>query len=314
MDRGRQAAFVGENPAVAFGMRIFLVATVLALTASLACRDGSKNRQPAEKKNAAFDPRTRSPFQLDTGHTIARGESRYAVIQNDSCPGIRIANTRFEATRGLIVRITEDNSQLECTEGIVDRPLVLVWKADQPNLPPDTIRAAGARISLLSGGTNSHTIPLLDGVQEVGGIGPTLHAYYSLLNGRLLFVSEPPIFAFVANGTRRYVSVRGGDGDTAAVIAYGSGAATPEVLRILSDSTTPWGHDPILSVDTASMDGPMRNGEIVIGPDDGKDSLAVSGITLRFRVGDVSTGFTPDDAKVDYVVRIENDRLTLVKK
>ena len=166
----------------------------------------------------------------------------------------------------------------------------------------------------MSGGTNSNTVPLLDGVEDEGGIGPRWHVYYSLLTGKQLFISEPPIQMFVVNGTRRYISVRGGDKDTAAVVAYGSGATAPQVLNILAGPKAPWGRDPILSVDTVSFEGPPKtNGEIVIGPDDGKDSVAVSGLTLRFRVGDVSTGFAPDDAKLSYVVKIVNDRLVVEK-
>jgi hypothetical protein len=285
-------------------MRATLISSVLAIAA--AC-----GRSDKPKANEGYDPRTRSPFRLDTGQTIATGESRYAVIKNDSCPGIRIANTRFTATRGLIVRITEDNSQLQCTEGIVSRGLVLVWHEDRPSAPPDTIHAYGASLSLVGGGTNSNTVPLLDAVEEVGGIGPTLHGYYSLLSGKQLFISEPPILTFVANGTRRYLAVRGGEKDTAVVVEYGSGAAAPEALHILSSPNAPWGKDPLISVDSVSLEGPRTNGEIVIGPDDGKDSVAVSGITLRLRAGDVSSGFAPDDAKVTYVVQIVNDRLVL---
>ena len=49
----------------------------------------------------------------------------------------------------------------------------------------------------------------------------------------------------------------------------------------------------------------------MIGPDNGKETVEVSGITLHLRAGDVSSGFAPDDVKVTYVVRIVNDRLVL---
>jgi hypothetical protein len=300
---GRRATVSSQFLIVPSGMRAILISSAIALAAC--------GRSDKPKANEAYDPRTRSPFRLDTGQTIATGESRYAIIKNDSCPGIRIANTRFAATRGLIIRITEDNSQLECTEGIISRGLVLVWHEDRPSAPPDTIHAFGASLSLVSAGTNANTVPLLDAVEEVGGIGPELHGYYSLLSGKQLFISEPPILMFVANGTRRYLSVRGGDKDTAVFVEYGSGASAPEVLRILSGRNSPWGKDPVISADSVSLDGPRRNDEIVIGPDDGKDSVVVSGITLRLRAGDVSSGFTPEDAKVTYVVRIVNDRLVL---
>src|ERR1041385_2109132 len=265
----REAGFALDDSDVASDMRTILIVAAFAGSVGVACRGSSK-------RSEAYDPRTRSPFRLDSGQTIATGESRYAVIKNDSCPGVRIANTRFEATRGLIVRITEDNSQLECTEGIVDRPLVLVWREDRLSAPPDTIHAWGASLTIVAAGTNRNTVPLLDGVQEVGGIGPTLHAYFSLLTGKELFVSEPPIATFVANGTRRYLAVRGGDKDTAAVVTYGSGAGEPQRLVILADSISPWGKDPVLSVDSASLTGPPKsNGEIVIGPADGEDSVAV---------------------------------------
>src|SRR5262249_14434504 len=143
-----------------------------------------------------------------------------------------------------------------------------------------------------------------------GGIGPSFHVYYSLLAGKELFLSEPAILTFIANGTRRYLAVRGGDKDTIATVAYGTGGGEPQLIHLRPAPGQEVPPDPLFAVDTVSLEGPKSNGGVVLGSPIAKDTVPVTGITLRFRVGDVSSG--ADDSQITYVLQIVNDRLVLV--
>ena len=300
-------------------MRIISVANAVAIIAvGSACQGTPK---PIQTKSQAVDdsvdPRTRSPFKLDSGHTIARGESRYAVIRNNACPGVRVANTRFQAAQDLVVRMTEDNTTLECTEGTVTRPLVIVYHADNPAAKPDTIPSYGIALSIVGGNTGpdaERSVPLLDDFEQGDGQSPGAHVYRSLLTGKQLFVSESPILTFVANGTRRYVAVQGGNKDTVATVAYGSGVGPPQVIHITPSAGDTIYVDALFAIDTdsLSLDGPRKNGAINFGNAIGKDTVPVSGVTLRFRIEDVSMSVSADNKPRSYVLKIENDRLLLV--
>src|SRR3954469_8768572 len=55
--------------------------------------------------------------RLTRGRTVAHAESRFMLIENDSCPGTRPVTSRFEKTNDALLQLTEDNSQVQCTEG-----------------------------------------------------------------------------------------------------------------------------------------------------------------------------------------------------
>jgi hypothetical protein len=76
---------------------------------------------------------------------------------------------------------------------------------------------------------------------------------------------------------------------------------------MMSDRTHVASHNALFAVDTAALDGPRTNGDVILGRAIAKDTVAVSGITLRFRVGDMSAG--ADDPQFSYVVRIIDDRM-----
>jgi hypothetical protein len=246
------------------------------------------------------------------GHTIARGESRYALIENDSCGGVRQVETHFETTAHYLVQMTDDNTQLNCTEGVITRPIVVVWLLhhgtsdpfDYAHGKPDTIRPRGMSFRVI--GADEGAIPLLESESEdQGGMGPPQNAYYSLSTRKLLFLSNSPPRSFLANGVRRYIGISGvGDKDTLATIAYGTGAGPMQIVGI----PAPRGIEAEgeVEIDSVLVDGPMTDGRVVIRGN-GKDTVAVSGVRLRIHVSITGT----IDYAGDFTARIANDRLVL---
>ncbi|HEY4129663.1 MAG TPA: hypothetical protein VGM50_03555 [Gemmatimonadaceae bacterium] len=246
------------------------------------------------------------------GHTIARGESHYALIENDSCGGVRQVETHFETTANYLVQMTEDNTQLNCTEGVITRPIVVVWLLhhgtsdpyDYAHGEPDTIRPRGMRFRVIGG--DEGAAPLLESEsEEQSGMGPSQNAYYSLSTRTLLFLSNSPPQSFLANGVRRYIGISGvGDKETLATIAYGSGAGPMQIVRIPAPSGVE--AESEVEIDSVLVDGPMVDGGVVLRKS-GKDTVAVSGVGLRIHVSITGT----IDYAGDFSARITNDRFVL---
>jgi len=255
----------------------------------------SADSSQAARQIAAWD-------KLTQGRIVERAESRYIAIENDTCPGERVVTSRFEQTDAGLVQLTEDNSQLQCTEGVRSRPLALVWRDGKYTAPPDTIHVIGESL---------HTV---GGELVVGGesmADESEYYYYSIENSRALFSSQLPAVTFQANGVRRYLGVAGtSQGDTAAVVAYATGRTVLQRLAIPRDSTM---RGAIVLVDSMRIDGPGRSccNNVAVGGAK-KDTLPVDGVALHFRLA--LSRLDGDDQEVPggYVVRIVGDRMVLL--
>lgn len=272
-----------------------------ALLTADACNRSSKPPAVSQRPGtqATDAERAASWERAIQGRTIARAESKFILIQNDSCPGTRTITSHFEQAGGALLQITEDNSELQCTEGIVSRPLVLVWRKNRYDTPPDTIHIHTPWIRAVN--------ELLEGADQ-GGMLPSENSYYSIETGKYLFRSQFRAVSFLANTRTRYLGVAAGS-DTMATVTYSTGSAIKETLKIPNphDSST---RDVVrFIVDSMSLDGPGRQccNNIAIASG-GKDTLAVTGVTLTFWLGSDGEGVV-DFPSRRFVVRVVNDRL-----
>lgn len=282
--------------------RTILIGVVVASAMIAACGRTPKvsaardtNRSKDANPIAAWD-------RLTQGRTVEHAESRFMLIENDTCPGTRTVTSRFAKTNDALLQLTEDNSQVECSEGTRARPTVLVWRGGRYTAPPDTIHATEPWLGITDGA-------LLVGTDD-GGMLPSEHYYYSIDNGRRLFSSQFPAVSFGANGTRRYLGVTGGWGDTASTVYYSTATAVIQTLHILRDSTMRT--DDYIVVDTMALDGPGRQccNNILIASG-AKDTLPVKGITLTFRLVNLGMDGLSGDIRRSYVARIVDDRLAI---
>jgi hypothetical protein len=201
--------------------------------------------------------------------------------------------------------MTEDNTQLNYAEGIMTRPVIVVRSLRDRATKPDTIPAFGLSFRVIDAGID-HATPILESEsEEQSGMGPSENAYYSISSGKLLFSSNSPPKAFVANGVRRYLGVAGvGSKDTLATITYGTGATPMQVVRIPAPKGVEAERE--VSIDSVGLEGPGPNGKVVVGAA-GKDTVAVSSVTVRIHVS-ISGTMSYDG---DFVAHIVNDRIVL---
>src|SRR4051794_3085897 len=182
----------------------------------------------SDAKHAAARGRSKGQPSVgvtDTGRVLQQGRSLYAVIANDSCPGRRIVNERFELVGELVVRITEDNTSRDCSEGIISRMTATVWRGGPGGQVVDSIHTDADRGAIADvRGSASRWMPLLEGVTSGCCGSPDTYEYWNLGTGKRVFSGETPILHFIANGAVRLLSVTGGSGDKLAVVQYGTGS------------------------------------------------------------------------------------------
>jgi hypothetical protein len=282
---------------------IVLLSAFALLGAASACERASKT--PATKRTATQPSNADLVAAWDRatqGRVIARAESRFMVIENDSCPGTRTVTSRFEQAGEALLQLTEDNAVVQCSEGTRSRPTVLIWRKPPYRGQADTIHVYEPWI-------RSFAEVLIEGTSE-GGMLPSENAYYSIETGKLLFRSQFRAAVFDANARRRFLGVVGGR-DTMATVAYSTHNAVKQVLHIANPHDASTREVAEFIVDSMSLDGPGRQccNNITLGLGS-KDTVPVSGITLTFWLGSDGEGVV-DFPSRRFVVRIVNDRLVL---
>jgi hypothetical protein len=241
---------------------------------------------------------------------VQESDSEYSVTGRGSCPGHRIVNTRYEAASDLVVRITENNLDIECVEGAIGIVTAAVWRGDTAGRMLTSIHSRANNTAVFSFGDNpDRDVPLLE--TEFNGCcgSPATYEFWNLRTGQRVFTTETEIARFIANGAARYIAAQVGEADTVAWLEYGSGSGAPQ--RLAFTHTPNAEGDPIV-VQSVTIDGPHRGPYgIVIGGDftPGKDTLPITGAVVHVFVGDLSgTGGT----SLNFAARVVNDRLVKV--
>jgi len=226
------------------------------------------------------------------------------VITGAECPGRRTVNERLFEVRDLVVRISEDNAQFDCREGMRSLLTATVWR-NGATIPATTIRAAAASGVIISTLSNEDSEPILLQAHDDGCCGAAdEYSYWDLRTGRLMFTAESPILRFIASGSLRYLAVGGGTQDTVALVQYGDGRREPQRVAVIVP-----GYKGHTQLDSTTISGPRRWGDYaVVGKEccARGDTVSVSGVTIRLYpdADDGSGGF-------EVLINIVNDRIQL---